>query len=64
MTRMNACSRSLTLCVLLTAVTVVAGTRIVAAQPKEPPAADGAVSLAAVTRIPKSHEQESPFPNL
>ena len=40
MTRMNACLRSLAVCVLLTAATVVAGTRIVAAQPKEPPASD------------------------
>ncbi len=38
MIRMNACLRSLTVCLLLTAATVVAGTRIVAAQPKEPPA--------------------------
>ena len=38
MTRMNVCLKSLMACVLLTAATVVAGTRIVAAQPKETPA--------------------------
>ena len=37
MTRMNVCSKNLTARVLLTAATVIAGTRIVAAQPEEPP---------------------------
>jgi len=40
MTRLNACLRSLTVSVLLTAATVAAGTRSVAAQPKESPASN------------------------
>ena len=40
MTRMHVCFRNLMVCMLLTAATVAAGTRIVSAEPKEPPASD------------------------
>jgi len=59
MTRMNVCLRSLTVCVLLTAATVVAGTRIVAAQPKEPPAPNAEETQRDVEFAPAADKKES-----